>query len=419
MPPLRSSSLVGKSGLPPALQAAMSSLHITEEEPAPPLSKAFQKRCLSAFKKAYKRGELLQIGKGGQAAVYAFSHEGKDLAVKLIGPMPLHRSDAREAYISADLPMHPHLVRTYFTNDIILPTMAYSEELEAYSCIVMQNIPGKDLYTALSSQGIRSCFAQMHIEHLRRFMRNPREMHRRDAEALLEVERSIKDLRHFIREIASAIEAYHRMDIIHRDIKPTNILLTSDRHWVLIDNGLVRFMNTDNGFQGGLPRRPGRPLTACGSLHYESPEAVSGYYDLSADIWSFGATCYKIVTGSSPFVSEIERGGIRGKRLFETELRRRKHHESVPLPLYLPPECADLLSRCLSREKRTRLNITDILRHPFLQKSVSALMTSYRQHLRSASCYSLWDIEERNIHKVLVKDSKVGSYSCKKLQRLA
>ena len=96
-----------------------------------------------------------------------------------------------------------------------------------------------------------------------------------------------------ILEIASALELAHRHDIIHRDIKPMNILMTQSGSAKLSDFGTAKFSQSVFETQEGL---------AIGSPAYMSPEQAAGKeVDARSDIYSLGVTCYQLVTGELPF----------------------------------------------------------------------------------------------------------------------
>ncbi|MFH1024586.1 MAG: protein kinase [Planctomycetota bacterium] len=100
---------------------------------------------------------------------------------------------------------------------------------------------------------------------------------------------------HIAIQTARALEHAHRRGIVHRDIKPDNILVTKDRVAKLADMGLARMTGGDiNVTQTGV---------ALGTPHYIAPEQARGDRDVDAraDIYSLGATLYHMVTGTTPF----------------------------------------------------------------------------------------------------------------------
>lgn len=97
-------------------------------------------------------------------------------------------------------------------------------------------------------------------------------------------------------QICSAIEQAHKRKIIHRDIKPHNIMLTNDGIAKVTDFGIARAVSSSTITVVG---------STIGSVHYFSPEqARGGYIDEKSDLYSLGITLYEMVTGKVPFVGE-------------------------------------------------------------------------------------------------------------------
>ena len=94
-------------------------------------------------------------------------------------------------------------------------------------------------------------------------------------------------------QICDAMDHAHRKGIVHRDIKPQNIMVTDDNVLKVMDFGIARTANKDVSTDG---------TTAIGSVHYISPEqARGGYVDASSDIYSMGVVMYEMLTGRVPF----------------------------------------------------------------------------------------------------------------------
>lgn len=97
----------------------------------------------------------------------------------------------------------------------------------------------------------------------------------------------------FASQIASALEAAHKSKIIHRDIKPQNIVLTNNNIAKVTDFGIAKMSSKDTITS---------TTSTIGSVHYFSPEHAKGCYtDEKSDIYSLGVVMYEMVTGVLPF----------------------------------------------------------------------------------------------------------------------
>ena len=201
------------------------------------------------------RYELLEvIGVGGTAVVYkAKCHRlNRYVAVKILKEEYAQDEEFRrkfhdEAQAVAML-SHPNIVNVY--------DVSRSGSIEY---IVMELIDGITLKEYLSRRG----------------------------------QLSPKEVTAFATQIARALEHAHSHNIIHRDIKPQNIMLLRDGTVKVADFGIAHFTNNDNTYCKG---------EAIGSVHYVSPEQAKGsFVDNRTDLYSLGVVMYEMITGRLPF----------------------------------------------------------------------------------------------------------------------
>ena len=98
---------------------------------------------------------------------------------------------------------------------------------------------------------------------------------------------------HFISQILKALDHAHRNGVVHRDIKPQNIMLLDNGQLRMMDFGIARVSRAENQLTGGK---------AMGSVHYISPEQAKGEEtDRKSDIYSVGVMMYEMLSGKLPF----------------------------------------------------------------------------------------------------------------------
>ena len=199
------------------------------------------------------RYEILDVvGAGGMSIVYkARDHRlNRNVAIKVLKPEFSNDKNfvtkfRIEAQASAGL-THPNIVNVY---DVV--------DDEGIYCIVMELVEGITLKQYIEQNG------------------------------RLNMETAIN----FSIQIASGLEAAHENHIIHRDIKPQNIIVSKNGNIKVTDFGIAKAA-TSNTIAS----------SAMGSVHYISPEqARGGYSDERSDIYSLGITMYEMVTGRVPF----------------------------------------------------------------------------------------------------------------------
>jgi len=151
------------------------------------------------------------------------------------------------------------------------------------------------------------------------------------------------------RQIAEALEAAHDEGIIHRDVKPANVLLTGRGGVKVLDFGIAK--NTALDVATGETARV-TSLTMDGTLMgtppYMSPEQIRGEEaDKRADIWSFGCVLYEALTGKRAFDRETVADTL------AAIIERHPDYDTVPPDV--PPSIRQLVRRCLEKDQRDRL----------------------------------------------------------------
>ncbi|MFQ5603606.1 MAG: protein kinase [bacterium] len=109
---------------------------------------------------------------------------------------------------------------------------------------------------------------------------------------------SVEEAVHFVQQIGSGLAKAHERGIVHRDVKPANIIITKDGFVKIVDFGLAKLGNATRITQAG---------TTMGTPAYMSPEQVRGQdIDHRSDIWSLGVMLYELLTGKLPFAGDNE-----------------------------------------------------------------------------------------------------------------
>ena len=209
-------------------------------------------------KKLDGRYEITElIGVGGMADVYKAVDvmENRTVAVKILKPefsqneefLRRFRNESKAIAVLS----HPNIVKIY--------DVGFSDEIQF---IVMEYIDGITLKEFIEQQGVLRW----------------------------------KDALHFVTQILRALQHAHDKGIVHRDIKPQNIILLPNGNIKVADFGIARFSRSET-----------RTLTdtAIGSVHYISPEQAKGEFtDEKADIYSVGVVLYEMLAGKVPFEAE-------------------------------------------------------------------------------------------------------------------
>ncbi|KAI3939110.1 hypothetical protein MKX01_001978 [Papaver californicum] len=176
--------------------------------------------------------------------------------------------------------------------------------------------------------------------------------------------------KHFMKQLAAGLQILRQNNLIHRDLKPQNLLLTAnDNHAVL--------KIADFGFARSLQPR-GLAETLCGSPLYMAPEIMQlQKYDAKADLWSVGAILFQLVTGNTPF------NGNNPIQLLQNILKSNElcfPQDSKDLT----PDCIDLCQKLLRRNPVERLTFEEFFNHTFLSQKQSQESFSPSRHVEGS-----------------------------------
>jgi len=102
--------------------------------------------------------------------------------------------------------------------------------------------------------------------------------------------------------VADGLATAHTAGVLHRDIKPRNILVGTNGYAKLADFGLAKFAQSGHDISGVVTQRQTRSGAVIGTVSYMSPEQASGKaVDPRSDIFSFGIVLYELLAGRRPF----------------------------------------------------------------------------------------------------------------------
>ncbi|MBI3484404.1 MAG: protein kinase, partial [Acidobacteria bacterium] len=205
---------------------------------------------------------LEKIGVGGMGEVYRARDERlqRDVALKVLPPGTLNTPELRQRFRQEALTLsrlnHPHVA-----------TVHDFDTQGGVDFLVMEFVPGVSLADRLA-QGALS-------------------------------EREIIKL---ATQVALALGEAHEQGVVHRDLKPGNIMVTPKGQVKVLDFGLAKLVHRDVEISGEVTSDISERNVAGGTLPYMSPEQLCGdAVDTRTDIYSFGAVLYEMMTGQRPF----------------------------------------------------------------------------------------------------------------------
>ncbi len=255
------------------------------------------------------RYEILQLlGEGGMGAVYKATDRELDrfVALKVIRPElasnPAILARFKQELLLAHQVTHRNVIRIYDLGDA-----------EGIKFITMEFIEGKDLRSLI------------------------RDKKKYAPEEAVDV----------IQQVCQALEAAHNVGVIHRDLKPQNIMQDATGRILVMDFGLARTLGGDGMTQTGA---------IVGTMEYMSPEQALGKeLDQRSDIFALGLILYEMLTGKGPFQADSALAS----------LIKRTQERATPvseIDAQIPGALSGIVSKCLERDLGARYqNVSEIL----------------------------------------------------------
>ncbi|MHB8277103.1 MAG: FHA domain-containing serine/threonine-protein kinase [Candidatus Humimicrobiaceae bacterium] len=269
------------------------------------------------------------LGKGGMASVYLAENSQKKpqkVAIKVLELDIEENAEyvlrfKKEAFICSKF-SHPNIVKVY----------SYGIYENKYY-LIMEFVDGKDLSF---------------------YIRNNKNT-------------SIKDVLSFAYQIASALSFAHKNKVIHRDIKPQNIILDKSGKVKITDFGIAK-INVPQAITVEGER-------VMGTTYYMSPEQIKGEpVDLKTDIYSMGILFYEMITGKNPYSADTPLAIING-HLYKTPVPLKNIRNDVPDYLI------NIINKCIAKNKNDRFNSADEIIQALKSKKIEQTKTKSKASL--------------------------------------
>lgn len=159
---------------------------------------------------------------------------------------------------------------------------------------------------------------------------------------------SEKQTKIFMTQIASGLHYLHSLNLIHRDLKPHNILLSKNGNIKIADFGFVKDYTENSMFD-----------TLCGSPIYMAPEILQHKkYDAKVDLWSIGIILYEMLSAEPPFTASNHIELL--KTIETTKLKFQKN-------IIISTDCINIIESLLVVNPKERISFDDFFNHPFFE----------------------------------------------------
>ncbi|MDT5271118.1 MAG: eukaryotic-like serine/threonine-protein kinase [Acidobacteriota bacterium] len=198
-------------------------------------------------------------------------------------------------------------------------------------------------------------------------------------------------------QIAGALAFAHARRVIHRDVKPQNIMVTTEGQAKVLDFGLAQFVRPqrEEGPGGEDPEQTLRLDGVVGTPAYMSPEQARGEeLDFRSDIFSFGVVFYEMLTGRNPFLRNTVEETVAAVRSDE------------PSPLPSSGVLGEIALQCLAKERARRPESADALLRRLRGRSRFPYLRRHARHLAAATLALLLLLSSLAVY-VYVKLSRI------------